>query len=233
MMKKFLFRLGFYYFVFLTKTCRTTIVGREQVESEFKAGKSLVFCCPHNFLLGLFVGIESGKLQRPTITVVTSLSSDGELVAKLLSPFRFEIVRGSSNRGGKKALFELAKAGKQGKSLGIAFDGPKGPPLVPKRGLIGCARATGGDIYLIHGNAKPGRFLPFLKPFRVKSWDRFLVLVPFSKIEVVFEKVPPYQMPSNVPEGEQDKETENHILHFIETRSKEIYENLYSSPKLN
>jgi lysophospholipid acyltransferase (LPLAT)-like uncharacterized protein len=229
MIKKILFYIGYFYFLLIIKTCKTTIVGRESVESEFALGEKLVFCCPHNFLLGLFAGIENGKLKRTRITVVASLSSDGELIAKLLQKFRFDMVRGSSNRGGKKALLELTRAGKSGKSLGLAFDGPKGPPLIPKRGLIGCARANNGFVYLIYGNAEASKLFPFMKPFRVNSWDRFLIPVPFCHITVNFEKVPPFTNTENqnLTTTELKAKEEEHILQFIEKRSKEIFGYLY------
>ncbi|MES2613939.1 MAG: DUF374 domain-containing protein [Bdellovibrionota bacterium] len=221
MMRKLIFIVGYFYFKIILKTCRAKLVGREVLEDDFAQGHRMVFCCPHNFLLCLFAGAEIAELKRPRVTLVASLSSDGELISKLLKKFRFDMIRGSSNRGGKKALLELTRAGKEGKSLGLAFDGPKGPPLVPKRGLIGCARATNGSIYLIHGSACHGRFFPFLKPFRVNSWDKFLVPVPFCQIEVHFEKVPAFSAQND------ESLEEDFILNYIEKRSKEVFGYLY------
>ena len=232
MTRNVIFYIGYLYFLLILKTSRAKVVGRESLESDFAQGQQLVFCCPHNFLLGLFAGIEIGKLKRPRVTLVASLSSDGELISKLLKKFRFDMIRGSSNRGGKKALLELTRAGKEGKSLGLAFDGPKGPPLIPKRGLIGCAKATGGSLYLIYGSARACKFLPFLKPFRVNSWDKFLVPVPFCYLEVHFEKIPSFTGNPNseiAPSGEIfEKEKEDFILNFIEKRSKEVFGKLYT-----
>ena len=228
MIKNILFKIGYFYFLILLKTSKAILVGREQIEQDLATGKRVVFCSPHNFLLPLFAGTIIGKLKRPRVCIVTSQSSDGELVCKLLAKFEFDMIRGSSNRGGKKALMELTRAGKEGKSLGLAFDGPKGPPLVPKRGLIGCARANNGNIYLIFGNVKASRFLPFLKPFRVNSWDKFLVLVPFCRIEVHFEKVPAF-IPAQ--KDFSQKEEEDFILSYIERRSKEEFGHLYFQPK--
>lgn len=237
MLRKIIFYAGYLYFLLIIKTSRAKIIGKEELENDFIQGHQLVFCCPHNFLLGLFAGAEIAKLKRPRVTLVASLSSDGELIAKLLEKFRFDMVRGSSNRGGKKAMLELTRAALEGRSLGLAFDGPKGPPLKPKRGLIGCARATGGSLYLIYGNARACKFLPFLKPFRVNSWDKFLVPTPFCFIEVTFEKIPPY-IPTkkssledikqeNSNEENIEKEKENFILNYIEKRSQEVFGNLY------
>ena len=128
-MRRILFYLGYFYYLLLVKTARIKLTGFEQVQEFWKNGKNVVFCCPHNAILACFVGVDS--LVRPNVVLISSLSGDGELVAKLLIKRRFEMIRGSSSRGGKKALLELQKAGKLGKSLGVAFDGPKGPPFVP------------------------------------------------------------------------------------------------------
>jgi lysophospholipid acyltransferase (LPLAT)-like uncharacterized protein len=222
MIRNLFFYIGYFYFLLIIKTCQTKLVGEEKLQEEWKQGIPVVLCCPHNFLLTLFAGTESAPLKRPIVTVVTSLSSDGELISKLLKRFRCEMVRGSSNRGGKKALLELTRAAQAGKSLGIAFDGPKGPPFVPKRGLIGCARATGGSLFLIHGHARASKFLPFLKPFRVNSWDKFLIPVPFCSIEVCFEKIPSQNELTQ-------EENEDFILSYIERRSREVFGGIYQN----
>ncbi len=221
MIRNFIFYLAYWYFLLIIKTSRVKITGENILQEQWRQGKSLVFCCPHYFLLGLFAGVEIGKIKRPPMSLVASLSSDGEMIAKLLKKFRYDMIRGSSNRGGKKALLELARAGKEGKSLGLAFDGPKGPPLVPKRGLIGCAKAAKGTLVLIHGRALAGKWTPFFKPFRVNSWDRFLVPTPFCQFELHFEKVPPppFAEPKNT---EQEDKNEEFILGYIEGRSKEV-----------
>ena len=223
MIRNLIFYIGYFYFLMVLKTSRAVLLGREELEQDFDDGKQVVFCAPHNFLLGLFAGIEIAQLRRPRVTLVVSMSQDGELIAKLLKKFRFDLARGSSNRGGKKALFEMLQAGKRGESLGLAYDGPKGPPLVPKRGLIGCARATGENIYVVTGRALPNKFLKFLKPFRVGSWDKFLIPVPFCRIEVGFQKVPL----QNVPEEEK----EDFILNFIEKHGKSYFADLYNFPQ--
>ncbi len=222
MMRNFIFQLGYYYFLLIIKTSTARLIGEEELQAQWKQKKNVVFCCPHNFLLGLFAALEAAKMPRPIVTVVASLSSDGELIAKLLKKFHYELARGSSNRGGKKALLELARSGKEGKSLGLAFDGPKGPPLIPKRGLMGCVRVTNGPVFLVYGHARACKFLPFLKPIRLNSWDKFLLPVPFCHIDVYFEKIPLLENSAR-----EEKAQEDFILDYIEKRSKEIYSSLY------
>lgn len=220
-MKFLLFYIGYIYYLILVKTSKIRLIGFDQVQDIWKHGRNVVFCCPHNAILACFVGVDS--VVRPNVVLISSLSHDGELVAKLLIKRKFEMIRGSSNRGGVKGLFELKKAGKLGKSLGIAFDGPKGPPLVPKRGLIGCARAVDGPLIFIHAHVFKGRIFGYPKAIRVKSWDRFLIPLPFSEITVHFEKLPEKEE-TNI---QDDVQYENFLLDKIHKRASEIYSNIY------
>lgn len=224
LLRHFVFYLCYLYYLLLVKTVKAKLIGNESLQKSFAEGKNVVFCSPHHFLLGLFVGVDAGKLNRPIVSLIVSLSQDGELISNILKKRRFELIRGSSNRGGQKALLQMKRAGREGKSLGLAYDGPKGPPLIPKRGLLGCARAVDGPLFLTYGFAKPFKYLPFLKPFLVGSWDRFLIPVPFCSLEVYFEKI---------PEKEElhiksDTEYEFYVMDYIEKRGLDIYGNLYS-----
>jgi len=220
-MRRILFYLGYFYYLLLVKTARIKLTGFEQVQEFWKNGKNVVFCCPHNAILACFVGVDS--LVRPNVVLISSLSGDGELVAKLLIKRRFEMIRGSSSRGGKRALLELQKAGKLGKSLGVAFDGPKGPPFVPKRGIIGCARAVDGPLFFIHAHALKGRIFGFPKGIRVNSWDRFLIPLPFCEISVCFEKIPEKQE-LNI---QDDLKYEDYVLENVQKRATELYSHIY------
>ena len=221
-MKALLFYIGYFYYLILVKTSKINLIGFEQVQGVWKSGRNVVFCCPHNAILACFVGVDS--IERPNVVLISSLSGDGELVAKLLIKRRFEMIRGSSNRGGRKALLELQKAGKLGKSLGLAFDGPKGPPFVPKRGIIGCARVVDGPLFFIHAHVLKGRIFGFPKKgIRVNSWDRFLIPLPFSKINVHFEKIPEKEE-LNIQDNNQ---YENYVLEKVEKRTREIYGGIY------
>lgn len=221
MLRKLIFIIGYYYYVLLVKTCKIKLVGFQAVEAFWASKKNVVFCCPHNAILACFVGVDT--LVRPNVVLVSSLSHDGELVAKLLIKRRFEMIRGSSSRGGKKALLELQRAARQGKSVGIAFDGPKGPPFVPKRGIVACARVVDGPIFFIHAHVLQSRIPKFPKEVRANSWDRFLVPLPFSKIAVHFEKIPE-KFELNIA---ADEDYEKYVLQEVEARTTKIYKHIY------
>ena len=221
MARNIVFILGYYFYIILVKTCKVRLVGFDNVEEYWRQKKNVVFCCPHNAILACFIGVDS--VHRPNVVLISSLSQDGELVAKLLIKRRFEMIRGSSNRGGKKALLELQKAAKLGKSVGIAFDGPKGPPFVPKRGIVACARVVDGPIFFIHAHVTGSRIWGLKKAIRVNSWDRFLVPFPFSKISVHFEKIPD----KTEVNFSDDEQYEKFVLKTVEERTTDLYKHIY------
>ncbi|WP_186645122.1 lysophospholipid acyltransferase family protein [Fluviispira vulneris] len=221
-MRTFLFYIGYLYYLVLLKTVRIRLVGFENIQAVWRKGKNAVFCCPHNSILACFIGVD--QQERPKVSLIASLSKDGELVAKLLLKRRYEMIRGSSSRGGRKALLEMQRAGESGVSLGIAFDGPKGPPLIPKRGIVGCARVVNGPLFLIHAHSKSGRLFGFPRAIRVNSWDKMLIPVPFCEIEVFFEKLPEQEEMHIQVEEEYEK----FILNYVQKRSFEVFPNLYS-----
>ena len=80
------------------------------------------------------------------LTAMISASRDGEGIFQVMRHFNFQGIRGSSNRGGTEALLETTKFLKQGGGLAIAPDGPTGPSLKSKPGIILLARDSGMPI---------------------------------------------------------------------------------------
>ncbi|MEE2757870.1 MAG: lysophospholipid acyltransferase family protein [Myxococcota bacterium] len=116
---------------------------------------------------------------RPSMESVApvSLSRDGTLQANILRRFGVTSVRGSSSRGGLSVLRNLLRELKTGRSLLVAVDGPRGPRHKAKPGAQYLARKAGVPLWCISA------FAPRALRLR-KSWDRFLIPLPFSKIYV-------------------------------------------------
>jgi len=113
---------------------------------------------------------------RPLI----SLSSDGELVAAVAEEFGMNPVRGSSSKGGARAFLELARSVQRERiEVLITADGPKGPARRVKEGTVQLAAKTGAWIVPISWSASR------VKVFK-KSWDRFLVPLPFGRIHFAY-----------------------------------------------
>jgi hypothetical protein len=118
--------------------------------------------------------------------ILISRSFDGELITRILRMFSFDAVRGSSSRAGREGLMGLKRVIESGKPAIFTADGPRGPIYQTKMGPIKLAQLTGAPIGVFH-----------LQPERawvMKSWDRFLIPKPFTRIVVSWAKgltVPP------------------------------------------
>ena len=102
-----------------------------------------------NRIYALFHGQQAyfyGANDEEGIVVLTSRSRDGEILSQILIRLGFQVVRGSSSRGGTSGLLSLIKKAKKGHPVLIAVDGPKGPYHHVKEGIILLAQATGLPI---------------------------------------------------------------------------------------
>lgn len=113
------------------------------------------------------------KLKVP---VLVSNHRDGELVAQVVHCLGGETIRGSSTRGGAKALREMMQR-IQSQNLAITPDGPRGPRRVLQPGAVFLASQAQIDIVPVG--------IHFSNPWRAKSWDRMAIPKPFSAAYVV------------------------------------------------
>jgi hypothetical protein len=111
--------------------------------------------------------------------VPLSLSRDGELAEGALRRLGFaRSPRGSSSRGGSALLREMIRRLRAGESGGVLPDGPRGPALEAKPGVIALAAATGAQLVPLGVAAAPVG--------RLGSWDRALLPLPFARVLVVY-----------------------------------------------
>lgn len=112
------------------------------------------------------------------IRVLVSQHQDGEYISQTIERLGYTTVRGSTTRGGTRALFRMAAAGQGGENLGVTVDGPRGPRRSVQSGVLYIARRSGLPI------------LPFAVACSRKrvlsSWDRFIVPLPFARVVVAF-----------------------------------------------
>ena len=116
--------------------------------------------------------------RRKRTAVMVSHSNDGAMQARALSVLGFDIVRGSSSRGGARGLAALVRRIRGGADAAFAVDGPKGPYGVAKPGAMLAAKATGGILVPMGSAAARGRIFD-------RAWDRFLLAWPFTRAVVV------------------------------------------------
>ena len=110
--------------------------------------------------------------------VLASRSRDGELVARFARSFGFEVVRGSSSRGGAEALRRLARSLRDGRDVVVVPDGPRGPREMVKAGVVTLARISGAPIVPMALGASA--------EWRLSSWDEFRIPKPFTRCVVRF-----------------------------------------------
>lgn len=111
---------------------------------------------------------------KPNLHIMISEHKDGEYIARTMKYIGLNAVRGSSTRGGAKALMLAIKKMKEGSDLAITPDGPKGPRHVVADGIVAIAQKQ--ECKIIALSLEASRFWQF------NSWDRFILPKPFSRI---------------------------------------------------
>ena len=110
------------------------------------------------------------------IVAMTSANFDGEWVARLMGRFGFRAVRGSTSRGGARALVQLRRELAAGQVTAFTVDGPRGPARVAQPGAVWLAGATGHPVLPFHIESD--------RAWRARSWDSALIPKPFSTVAV-------------------------------------------------
>ena len=120
------------------------------------------------------------------LAVMTSRSRDGEFIARVIQRFGFVPVRGSSSRGGPRALLEMNKLLADGNAVAFTIDGPRGPRYVAKKGPVLLAKMSGAAITAF--------YVAVERAWVLNTWDRLMIPKPFSRIYARFARkifVPP------------------------------------------
>jgi lysophospholipid acyltransferase (LPLAT)-like uncharacterized protein len=114
--------------------------------------------------------------RNENIGVLTSLSRDGEYIARVIRRFGFVPVRGSSSRGAQRGLREMEAMVKAGGAAAFTIDGPRGPRYIAKKGPVMLAKLTGVPITAF--------YVAVEKPWVLKTWDAMVIPKPFSRAYV-------------------------------------------------
>jgi lysophospholipid acyltransferase (LPLAT)-like uncharacterized protein len=181
-------------FVFLLgKTLRIKRIGEENLNPIRKNQGQVIYAFWHGRML-----ILSYSYRWQKIHVLISQHRDGELIARIIQRLGFVSVRGSTTRGGTKAIFEMANKGASGYDVAITPDGPKGPKFKVQLGTVYIAQRSGVPIVPITSSAKSRWTLP--------SWDGFLIPKPFSKTVIIIGEPIHVSLESTPQELEETRE---------------------------
>jgi lysophospholipid acyltransferase (LPLAT)-like uncharacterized protein len=127
---------------------------------------------------------------RPDVSVLVSQHADGELMAEVCRRLGFRLIRGSTTRGSIEAVRRMLRAGSAG-HLAITPDGPRGPRRQVQAGVIYLAAKTG--LPIIAGG------IGFQNPWRLRSWDRFVLPRPLRRATVITST--PIHIPPDLDKG--------------------------------
>jgi lysophospholipid acyltransferase (LPLAT)-like uncharacterized protein len=164
------------------RTCRITVIGKENEDQFLRQGKPSLFVSWHQGLL-----YYAYHFRNRDGLIMVSRSKDGEIIARVLRLFGFRSARGSSSRGGKEALQVMIETiNRTHCSGGIVADAPRGPFGVAKIGIVKLAQKTGLPLIPVMWWAD--------RKIMFKSWDKTLLPMPFSRIIFFYDSpvlVPP------------------------------------------
>ncbi|MDR4507349.1 MAG: lysophospholipid acyltransferase family protein [Candidatus Brocadiaceae bacterium] len=147
--------------------------------------------------------------RNSNIQILISRHSDGEYIAQVARRLGLGVVRGSTTRGGSGAVKALVDRIREGCSVAITPDGPRGPRCIVQPGSIYVSQKTGLPIIPVA--------LGLSRFWTLPSWDKFRIPKPFSRALVV------YGDPIYIPSVMTDEEMERYRL-LVETHMKDMAE---------
>ncbi|MHA1539166.1 MAG: lysophospholipid acyltransferase family protein [Alphaproteobacteria bacterium] len=178
------------YILLVRLTSRIEIRGKDIPQNLWDEGRPFILAFWHGQLLPMPFFWRTKK----DIHLLISKHRDGQLIGKTVSHFGFKTVTGSSakphkkdkNKGGKEALLKMVRVLKKDGYIGMTPDGPRGPRMRASDGVAVLSAMTGAPVLPVAAIARKYRVF--------KSWDRFMLPLPFNKIvlscgdALVFEK---------------------------------------------
>jgi lysophospholipid acyltransferase (LPLAT)-like uncharacterized protein len=186
---------GYIVISLIGRTVRWRSDGDEYLDEIYEAGRRAVFTFWHGRIFPA-----TYYFRNRGIVVMTSMNLDGEAIAQCIQRFGYGAARGSSSRGGLRALAQLIRDIQRGRDAAFTIDGPRGPRYVAKQGPVLLAYKTGAAIFCFHISMK--------RRIQLKSWDEFQIPLPFTTAIVL--KAPPIWVPPDATE-EQLRDLHNRM----------------------
>jgi lysophospholipid acyltransferase (LPLAT)-like uncharacterized protein len=198
------------HFIFGTSTLE--FKGRERVEKLLKTRK-YIWAVWHSRIL-MFSHVYTGL----NASILVSASDDGEIIARILQAQGQDTVRGSTSRGGLRALSRMIKNLKSRAQPGaIIPDGPRGPRQKVQPGVIVLAKKTGYPIVPATYSARKAKIFG--------SWDRFMLPFPFNRCLMIYGN--PVFVPADADQAGMEKcarELENELNRITAMADKKFGE---------
>ena len=173
--------IGSIYVLTVYKTSKVNLKNRKKIENLLERKESFIYSFWHDQLLMCPLTWQSNS----SIKVLISKHRDGDIIAQLISNLGFEAIRGSThktnkikNKGGLLSARKMIKSLKNGISIGISPDGPKGPRHKVSEGILSISRLSKSVILPVG--------IGFKKKWVLNTWDKFIIPKPFNEITVVW-----------------------------------------------
>jgi Kdo2-lipid IVA 3' secondary acyltransferase len=155
---------------------------------------STIWAFWHNRLFIMPHLYEQCFIHRTRGMILTSPSGDGQIIADACAAFGLEAARGSSSKPqkGLSALMLMAEKIRQGYSVAVTPDGPRGPRYQLQGGLVKLAQLTGAAVVPVR--------IHYSTALRFPSWDQFMLPLPFSRVQITIG--PLHNVPRRMTEAE-------------------------------
>ncbi len=201
--------LGYPLINALGRTLRWRVEGREHLDAVAASGRQPVMAFWHDRIL-------PGTLyfRRRGIIVITSENFDGEWIARIIERFGYGTARGSTSRGGLKALLQLKRDMDGGKPAAFTVDGPRGPARVAQPGALWLAKATGNPVVPFHAEAS--------RHWMLRSWDQTQIPKPFSTVALAIGEPLTVAADADDTQMEEARLQLERRLQALETRALEM-----------
>ena len=167
-------------------TCKWKVYNKDVLHDAQKKSRPILICCWHNNFLLVARYFKKISLR---VWAVSSTHRDSQIIAKILTAWNFQLIKGSSTRGWRNVLKSMMELFNKERSIvAITNDGPKGPAFIAKKGSVALALKKEVQIITVSGIAT--------KYWSLSSWDQTIIPKPFSTIHIQFagpfsEKIEP------------------------------------------
>jgi len=191
----------------LLATVRLRVVGEERVSELQRQGCGVIFVTWHGRTL-----VPMRRFRNRKYWAIISTSRDGEYQNRIFRRFGWNTVRGSTSaRGAVKAALTMVRHLKEGATLAVTPDGPRGPIHQFQLGAIFLAQKSGCPIVPAGTSASPRRLMG--------TWDRFLVPMPFARAALVYGD--PIYIPADARSEEEQRQWADRVAAAIDALEAE------------
>lgn len=157
----------------LARTWRFRVVNSQRIRDLRDSRRPFIWSLWHGQLLPL-LWFHRGE----PVKILISEHRDGELIARAAASLGYGLIRGSTTRGGERALLSLVRELEAGNEVAITPDGPRGPAATFAPGALVAAQRADCPILPVAMSAD--------RAWHLRSWDRFAIPKPFARVTIAY-----------------------------------------------